>query len=159
MTKIKRTSIQSDKRGLTKVDFLFPCNAECLAHINCLFCIHLFIELPPSLKKSLLEGYFTSQVKIRTKKLDNLLDLYINELQYLHDAIIKEDANITQFWKSMVEIVRSIHTEMKNILLSMQHDEILHNEKIICMQEVFQIQKELKAIDSSRNITFSLLGQ
>jgi hypothetical protein len=58
-----------------------------------------------------------------------------------------------------VEIVHSIHAEMKSILFSLQHDEILHDQKIISIQEIFQIQKELKASSFRRNITFLPLGQ
>jgi hypothetical protein len=159
MASKKRVLPDQEKRQEAKVEFLFPCSAECLAHINNLFCIHLFIELSPALKRSLLMGYFISQVKIRSKKLDNLLDLYSDELPKLHAAIIKEDSNITEFWKSMVEIVHRIHAEMKSILLSLQHDEILHDQKIISIQEIFQIQKELKASSFRRNITFLPLGQ
>ena len=156
----KSTTLQEKKKPEKKsISFLLPCSTECLHHLNQLFCYHLFVDLPCKTKSALLQQYFEDHFKSRTKKLDTQLSLYIQNLMSLHISINCQDPTVADHWKSMCTILQSIHAEMKSILLSKQHDDIIQEEKIITLEQVYRLQAELKAIDDRRNFTFSLSGR
>lgn len=158
---IKRSTTLGEKKSPENknISFLLPCSAECLLHLNQLFCYHLFVDMPCKIKSALLQQYFEEHIRSRTKKLDNLLSLYIKDLMCLHVAINCQDPAVGDYWKSSCRILKSIHAEMKNILLSKHHDEIIQHENIITLEQVYRFQEELKAIENRRSFTFSLLGR
>ena len=156
---VKKNTIKKQSTGLSEnkmLSLFCPCNIECLLHINQLFCHHLFIDWPHAMKIDLMRRYFAHQTKMRTAKMDELLDRFIDAMLVFHDHVHAQKNELEIQWRMMSDLVGQIHAEMKNILQAKQHDAILPHEKIISLEEVLLLQAELRASASRHNITFSL---